>query len=603
MANTSINLTSLDYETLKEEFRTFMKSQTKFRDFDFDGSNINELFKVMALNTHKNAFYLNMVASESFVDTAQLAASIRSHAKELNYCPRSARSAKATINMSFRTDPNIAGSETVIIPKGTAFTAVSNFRTYVFTVPTTVTMSSSNNTFSFEDLEIYEGNYVTDSYVMDYTSETQRFVITNDMVDTSSLTVTVIEDDGQSVLSYLPKTTLLDLTSSSKVYFLQTGPKETYEIVFGDNVLGRRPKDGAVIVMEYRVSAGTDPNGANKFAVSTDFAGGTIVGNITIETVSKAQDGTFPEDIESIRYYAPRHFQVQERAVTTNDYEIILKEQFPEIGAVSVYGGEEVSPPRFGKVFVALDIINVDGLPDSKKSEYYSYLKSRCPLSIDPIFIEPEYLYYSIYSAIKYNINLTTIKPDDIKALVRNVITEYNEQYLNDFKSTLRFSKFIAEIDQAHESIVSNETTIQLYKKINPTLGEFENFNISFDLPLYISEEDGVHSTHEIRAIHTIKSSFFILDGALVYFEDDGNGSIYIVNQVSSGRHQKIKKIGTVNYETGKVTISNFKCDSYIGSALKVYAKPRSKDVFSNKNQILTVEDDEIRIDVEKVRE
>lgn len=585
MANTSLNLTSLDYETLKEEFRTFMKSQSKFKDFDFDGSNINELFRVMAVNTHKNAFYLNMVASESFLDTSQMISSIRSHAKELNYCPRSARSSKAIINMTFRTNPNIAGSSTVVIPKGTGFATVSNFKTYVFTLPDTMTVSSSNNYFNIKNIELFEGNYVSDSYVMDYSTEGQRFIITNEMVDTSSLSVTVIEDDGQNIFSYLPRSTLLDLSSTSKVFFLQPGPKETYEIIFGDNILGRRPKDGAVIILEYRVSAGVDPNGANRFSVSDDFAGGAITGNITIETVEKAKDGDFPEDIESIRYYAPRHYQIQERAVTVDDYEILMKMQFPEINAISVYGGEDAEPPQYGKVFVAVDISNVDGLPDSKKLEYYQFLKKRSPLSIDPVFIEPEILYFNVSTLVKYNINLTKITPNDIITLVKAAIIEHNETYLDDFKSKLRYSKFIKDIDNSHESIVSNETSIKVYKKINPILETTENFYLRFGLP-----------------IKDVKSTKFVIDGEIMYI-DDSAGVLYLVSSPRPGVTRRTKKIGSVNYKSGSINIINFRVSSYVDSEIKIICTPEELDIDSKRNQILTVENDSIHVEVEKVRE
>jgi hypothetical protein len=601
MANTSLNLTSLDFDTLKDDFKTFLKSQAKFQDFDFEGSNINILLSLLAHNTFKNAFYLNMVASESFLDSAQLAESVRSHAKELNYVPRSARSAKAILDVSFRTNPAIPGSTTVVIPKGTGFGATANFKTFNFTVPENITISSANNTFSIQGLEVFEGSYVYDSYLVNYSDETQRFVITNEMVDTDSLTVTVIEDDGVNILSYTKATTLLDLTGASRVYFLQPGPKKQYEIVFGDGVLGRRPKDGSVVRMDYRVSAGELPNGAARFSLNDDFASGSLIGAVTVNTNQRARNGAEPEDIESIRYNAPRHFQVQERAVTTNDYEVLLKTQFPEINTVSVYGGEEVYPPRYGKVFVAVDITDVDGLPDSKKLEYYQFLKRRSPLSIDPIFIEPDTVYVLVTSTVNYNINLTPLKPEDIKSLVKENMLEYNETYLNDFKTTLRYSKFIRAIDDAHESIVSNETVVEMYKKMNPTPGEYENFSFNFDVPLHEVEED--HGTHEVKAIHTVKSSFFVLDGELVYFEDDGDGAIYVVNQVRTGRHKMIKKIGTVNYESGSVILTNFKCDSYLGAAINVYAKPKSRDISSNKNQILVIEDDGIIITVNKVRE
>lgn len=589
MANTSsISLTTLDVNDIKESLKSYLKTQDIFKDFDFDGTNMNVLLSILAHNTFKQAFYTNMVAAEMFLDSAQLPSSIRSHAKELNYVPLSARSAKATINLNFKTNPSITGADTVVIPKGTAFSAISNFRTYMFTVPQTITTASANNTFSIPNIDIYEGNYVNDTYVMDYRNETQRFIITNEMVDTDSISVTVVEDDGLNVLTYQKKTTLLDINSSSKIFFLQPGPGEKYEIIFGDNILGRKPKNDSVIIIEYRISSGPLPNGANKFALSDDFTSGAFVGNVAITTIQAAADGANPESIESIRYNAPRHFQVQERAVTTNDYEVILKQEFTEINAISVYGGEEVSPPRYGKVYIAVDITNVDGFPESKKKEYYNFIKQRSPLSIDPVFIEPEYVYFDISTLVKYNINLTTLKSEDIKTLVKNSIIEFNDLYLNDFKSTLRYSKLVTTIDAAHSSIVSNDTDIKVYKKINPVLDTFQNFDLRFNIA--------------VDKTKRVSSTNFIQNGVLTHLSDDGQGNIYLITTIN-GSAKRLKKIGSISYTNGRIILRNFTCQSYAGASIKIRVTPAEKDFSSNQNQILTVESDEIGIQVERVRE
>lgn len=582
MANTSLQLTSLDFDTLKDEFKTYLKSQQKFADFDFEGSNINVLLTILAHNTFKNSFYLNMVAAESFLDSAQLIESVRSHAKELNYCPRSARSAKAKISLSFRTK---VGINSVVIPKGTGFRAVSNFRSFTFTTAENLSLSSPTRTFSVTGLEIFEGSYVYDSYIMNYSDETQRFLITNEMIDVDSLSVTVIEDDGLTVKSYRRATTLLDLNSNSPVFFVQSGPKKLYEVIFGDGVLGRRPKDNAVIRLDYRISSGEAPNGAVKFSLNDDFSNGNLSGEVTVTTAERAADGSDPETLDSIKFNAPRHFQVQERAVTVDDYEVLLQTKFPEINALSVYGGEEVDPPQYGRVFVAVDIENVDGLPDAKKLEYYDFLKSRSPLSIDPVFVEPEYLYYSVDTLIKYNINLTTIKPEDISALVKDAIDVFNQTYLDDFKVKLRYSKFITDIDAAHESIVSNETTLKVYKKINPELETFQNFYLKFGLP-----------------IKDVRSSKFLIDGEISYI-DDVNGVLWLVSSPRPGVTRRTKKVGSVNYNSGRVNVTNFRISGYLDSDIKIICTPADLDIASKQNQILTTESDQIRVTVQRVRE
>jgi hypothetical protein len=595
-ANNVINLVGLDFDNLKASLVTYLKSQQQFKDYDFAGSNMNVLLDVLSHNTFKNAFYLNMVASEAFLDSAQLRQSVVSHSKELNYIPRSARSAKATLRYQF-TNNAVTSIE---IPKGTTYTTTVGFNLLTFVTNERRIISSTTGNFDFT-LDIYEGQYVTDSFLVDDNLTDQRFILSNENIDTTSMTVRVFENDGNDIIDYTFTQTLLDVKSSSRVYFLQPAENNKYEIVFGNDIIGRKPKNSGIVAVEYRVSRGELGNEATKFTLAEDIP---AIKNITPLVYSENNEsptslgGASSESIESIKFNAPRHFQIQERAVTASDYEVMMKQKFPEINAISVYGGETVSPPRYGKVFVAVDISNVDGVPSSKKTEYYNFLKTRTPLSIDPIITEPEILYYSVNSTVKYNINVTDKKNEDIKSLVTSAVKTYNTTYLNDFNSTLYYSKLVSDIDDADPSIVSNDTYILLYKKLTPTIGATQSFNINFYTHLLGTNE--LQNKHSVDSLHSIRSTPFTYNGELVTFGDDGMGSITIAKTVGN-THTIAARVGTVDYETGKVSINNVMIEGYLGDSIKIYALPKDKDVSSTKNIILTVEDNEIKITVNQV--
>ena len=550
MANNSINLVDLDHNTLKQGFISYLRNQEQFKDYDFNGSNMSVILDILAHNTFKNAFFLNMVTSESFLDSAQLENSILSHAKELNYTPRSKRSATATVNVTFEAN---GANQPYLIPKGSSFTSVVKNDLYIFSTVENISVSSANNTFSF-DAELYEGSYFNDTYIFNGSLEFPKFRITNKDIDTTSLTVVVYEDNAEIGENYQLATTLLGLNENSKVFFLQASQNGYYEVIFGDNILGRQPKNNSVIQLDYRVSKGAFPNGARVFSINFDPTNphDELVGDIEIVTKSIALNGADEESMESVKFYAPRHFQVQERAVTTNDYEILLKTQFPEINVISVYGGEEVSPPRFGKVFVSVDISNVDGLPDSKKIEYANFLKTRSPLSIDPIFTEPDYLYYNISTLVRYNLNVTANSTERIRTLVTNSIITYNNTNLNDFKSTLRYSKLTQAIDNSDTSIISNQTDIFAYKKINPILGTSQNIDVDFGFSIFEtdyvvdSQTSTTSASHKIKTTRSIYSSPFNFGGSLCILEDDGNGNIRIVRSVGD-THFVVSNAGTVD--------------------------------------------------------
>lgn len=593
-ANSSIILSNLDFDTLKNTFKAYLKSQDRFNDYDFEGSNMSVLLDILSYNTYHNAFYLNMIGNEMFLDSAQLRDSVVSHAKELNYTPRSFKSAQANVTI-LATSDDVADftKRSIVIPKGTTFTSSLLNRNYSFSVAENIVIdrddapNNSSVSFTGENITLYEGYYLTDTYTYTYSS-TPRMLISNRNVDISSITITVIEDGGATSLVYNRAASLFDLDSTSQVFFVQGAENDGYEVIFGDGVTGRRPKNNSVVIIEYRISNGELPNGCYEFKSDTALGGLT---NIVITTNEPAAGGSVSESIESIKFNAPRHFTTQERAITTEDYETLLRLNFPEVNAVTAYGGEDLNPPQFGKVFVAVDLTDVDGLPDIKKTQYYNFLKPRSPVSIDPVFVNPDYTYLGVKSKVKYNVNVTRLTEADIRTIVTSAILKYSQTDLNNFNRTFRYSKLVRSIDNAQASIISNETDISIIKVINPDLGVFRTFDVNYNIAL------GIKFSNDVS--YSVESSIVIYNGQRALIKDDGQGNLNIVSY-SGG--QVLSSVGTINYDTGLLQFSNLKLDNYLGSGIKLYALPREKDISTINNVILNIIENDISLVVEPIR-
>lgn len=592
MATTSNNLATLDFETIKTNLKTYLQQQDIFKDYDFEGSNINVLLDVLAYNTNLNGFYLNMIANEMFMDSALLKDSIVSHAKELNYIPRSFRSAVAQVNILLSDNSTDA---TIVIPRGTTFTGTLDNKNFTFTTDQNIqAISQGDNNFLAENVFIYEGDYVQDSYVT--AADNPQFIISNKTVDTNSIKVTVVEDNGAEVLAYEVRDSLFDIGSTDQVFFIQPAVNDTYEIIFGDGVIGRPPKLNSIVIIEYRTGNGELPNGIKNFTADDDI-GTATVRNVT--TVSAATGGSVPESLDSIKFNAPRAFTTQERVVTAQDYATLLRANFSEINDVAAYGGEEFDPPMFGRVVVAVDLKNTDDLPQSYMNKYRQFLKPRSPLSINPMFMKPEYMYLSIDTNVKYDISQTSLGVDDIKSLVVSSIQNFNQTNLDGFNKTLLYSKLVAAIDATQIAIISNDTTVNVSRYIQLSRVERMNYRLDFAMELVndIGSKQGEHSSNQ-RSV--VKSSSFVFDGATCFVEDNGLGILNIVRD-DGDTHTILSEVGRVNYNTGVIELDNFYVNEEYNQ-LKITVTPREKDVIAAKRSILRVLEDDINVSITQVR-
>ena len=601
MANTSISLVGLDFETIKNNLVSYLKrSDSPFKDANFDGSNISQLVDVLAYNSYLNSFYLNMVASEMFLDSAQMRESVVSHAKELNYVPRSFTSARAKVSFTIYPSSPI---DSIVVLKGTTFTSKLGSNTYTFSTDENQIFNiNSSNTIEVSNLSIYEGTYTSDSFVYNIANTQQRFVLSNPTVDVSSLSVRVIENNGANVDVYTRASSFLGLGANSKVFFLQAAENSQYEILFGDGVIGTLPKSGSVIVAQYRICNGQLPNGTMLFDIDGPVQGQANISSIN--TVEIATGGSINESIESIKFNAPRYYQNQERAVTTSDYENLLRQNFAEIQAVSAYGGENVDPPQYGKVFISIDIQNADGIPDTTKATLYEFIKPRSPLSIDPVIVEPDFLYLKIDTNVSYNINITSLPENDISTFVKTSISNYNLNYLSNFKKTLRYSNFVKSIDSSHASIISNETSVSPYKIITPnTRNKPETYTVDFGFSISNVFKTGrsLKDNTILTTNHNVKSSTFIYDNKECYLQDDGFGTISLISNINN-IPTSLLSIGVVDYNTGIINLKEFIIQDYSDSGVKLYVLPLNKDIPSDKNTIIKINDSDINVTITKVR-
>lgn len=588
MANSSINLIDLDFNALKTSFKDYLKSQSRFQDYDFEGSNMNVLLDVLTYNSYLNSFYLNMVASEMFLDTAQLRDSVVSHAKELNYLPRSFRSAYANVNIEITPDTT---ATSVVIPAKTSFTARIGSNTFNFSTPSALTITTSNNgVFTAENVSIYEGSYSTDTFVKNSLIQNQRYVLNNPNIDTNSIEVSITENSGANVYVYTQAFSLFGLNSDSKVFFVQAAENEQYEIIFGDGTNGRAPLNGAIVDVTYRVSSGELPNGVDNIVNNSSIDSHA---NVSVVINQAAVGGSISESIQSIKYNAPKNFQAQERAITESDYETLLTREFADIISVAVYGGEKEEPPQYGKVFVAVNLGDSVTSSDSRKKIYNDYLKNKVPIGFITEIVDPSYVYLDINSNVKYNTNSTTLSGIQLQTKVVSAIAAFSNTYLNDFNADFRYSNFVTAIDDADPSILNNDTTVIPYIIINPALNQNTSFTFSFNTELLVTTP--TTSTHNLEEDEGVTSTTFVYDGISCKLEDDGIGNMRIV-KVTSTQHVEVVKVGKVDYATGTISIGGFNISSYAGSGVKIYAKPKSKDYTSRLRDVLKVKPEDISV-------
>lgn len=594
-------IVELDFNSIKDSLKTYLKGQSKFNDYDFDGSNMSVLLDVLAFNTTNNAFYTNMSLSEMFLDTAQLRESVISHSKQLNYLPYSRKSSKAVVDITVITgDPE---PDSLIIPLGTEFRTIVDGKAFIFTTDSPIVMVDNNDgTFTSSGVNIYEGKYISDFFIYNGLPA-EKFILNSNKVDLSSLIVNIQNSVSDTTTKLWTKaSSLLGLIPSDEKYFVGPVNDKKYELSFGDDITSKALDTGNIIEAKYRMSRTNESVGADSFKAVGDIQGYT---DIAVVTTTVSTGGSEREAINSIKNNAPKHFQTQERAITNSDYETILTQQFPDIQTLSVYGGEELTPPQFGRVAIAIDMKDSDGISDVIKNDITSYLKVRAPISISPVIINPEFIFVLVRGKINYNVAITTDPPSTINAAAVGAITIYNNNEVNKFNASLKYSILTAIVDQSHVAITSSDLSYTPFIKIAPTDLSVEMPSTKYEFYNEIKQVVALSPTSNYSNFEApVISTAFISNGQSVFIEDNGTSTLQLVTIDAAGSRAIVQStIGSVDYVNGTVTIEPLKVDSFDGDGIKLFITPLNKDFKGSRNKILSIDTSAMKFNVLAVRE
>ena len=592
MASTDkrLNVTELDFDDIKTNLKTFMRNQDEFTDYDFEGSGINALMDLLAYNTHYLAMNVNMAANEMFLDTASVRASVVSHAKTLGYTPNSARAPIGTINVSLNNFPSTLTTAT--IPAETVFTSTVDDVSYQFVTISEVTTPVANGILSFSNIPIYEGTYTKNRYTVDVKNVDQKFKLTSDRADTTTLKVQVFDSASSSnFATYTLATDITQVSSTSNVYFLQECGDGRFEVYFGDGIVGRALSDNNVVVLSYVVTNKTKANGATNFRTTATISGIT---DVTTTTVSVASGGAEPESIQSIKLNAPLDYAAQGRAVTPEDYKTIIPKVYANTKSVQVWGGEDNSTPVYGRTYISI-VPTAGSITAAAKEQIVKDLKGTYAIaSVTPVIVDPVTTFVRLGVNFKFNKKNTTKTSETLISNVTKSLQNYDTENLQKFDGVFRHSQVTGLIDDVDDSILSNITTVKLSQFITPSLNVNTKYTLEFNNAIY-----NPHTGHASAEGGVLSSTGFKISGNSneMFLNDDGQGVVrmFYYTDGTTITYQD-ETAGTINYKTGVIeltalnitSISNV--DGASSSKIRIVITPDSTDVVAVRNQILQID-------------
>ena len=578
-----IEITDLDFDSVKANFKTFLSQQNSFTDYNFEGSGMSVLMDLLAYNTHYLAFHANMLANEMFIDTALTRSSAVSHAKALGYIPSSTKSANATIDVTVRGVP--LSQKSVVMAAGTIFTTTVNDVSYQFVTIGDHTATSDTGIFMFTDIRIYEGTRIRYTYTVDSSNLEQQFVIPSSAVDTGTVVVSVQTSSSDVTTEvYTLNTDYAVLDSTSLKYFIQEIEDGKYEVYFGDGVNGKKPIDGNIVILDYVVTNGSIADGASAFVASSTVGG---YSNVNVTTTSSAAGGGDAESVDSIKFNAPLKYAAQGRAVTPDDYKAIVPTVYTNIKSIQCWGGEDNDPPIYGKVYIAIRPNTGTSLTTTTKNSIVTNLKKYNVASIVPEIVDAEILYLVLGVTAKYNSTVTEKSKSDIQALVETTVSSFNTNNLQKFDSVFRHSKLLKDVDETDTSILSSTATLKLKRIVTPTLNAITKYTIAFNNAAYHPAASWAQTV--------VESTGFYLSGNTneQFIDDDGSGNIRTF-YLLGGTTKTITNAaaGTVNYGTGEVVLTSFNITSVTNSSgtIDITIKPDSNDIIPVRQQVIEID-------------
>jgi len=578
-ANTAIPVTGLNYDEIRANLRDFIAAKPDFADFDFQDSALGTLLDLLAYNTYYNAFYTSMAASEAFIDSAQFYDSVVSRAKLVDYTPTSAQGATANVAISFTAATASESLLSISIPKNTEFTSTINSISYTFVTPKSYTVVANSTNGFKANIDLVEGIPLTHRYL--FTSSNTEFILPNSGVDTRSISVTVTSSGNTS--TYMPVSDILTINSSSKVFYIEADRDSKYKISFGDDILGDRPDYNSTVAISYRVCNATRGNGANNFTTSGSIDNQSV---FTLSVNNRAVGGSNQEDIESIRFNAPKNYETQNRAVIAADYQRIILRDNKDLQAVNVWGGEENDPPIYGKVYASVKPVLGTLISTTRANQIKTNMRKYNVQSIDLEIVDPTFVYIIPSVAVNMNVEATTRSASEIAALVAARIITYEGANLNRFGGRFRYSRFLNYLDTSDVGITGSSGSVQLQKRFIPSTTVKNSYTFSFNQPIINPLLDSA-----------VTSSRFTLNGeANSFIDDDAGGNIRTYYTSGADRIYTNVTAGTVNYETGKIVLNAFIPTAYVGSYISINVNPVAQNFAPVRNQILLISGASIKV-------
>ena len=597
---TNLNVTELDFDQIKQNLKNYLKTQSEFNDYNFEGSGLSTLLDVLAYNTHYNAIAAHFSLNEAFLDSAQIRGNVVTRAKLLGYVPRSILAPRARVNIEIDvTDEVGILPDNLTMARGTKLGTQVAQKPYQYVTLQTQTASLQTTSapitkkYIFTDVDIAQGYYKSLKYRVDNDIENQKFQLSDGDADTSTLRVRVQENEESSAYDiYSRFESLLGVNSSSQVYYLQENASNYYEIYFGDGVTGRKPNNNNIITLDYVYTDGSESNGANAFTMSDSIGG---FGESTVTTLNSSAGGAEQETSESIRFNAPLTFTSQNRAVTSDDYRAIIQREFTNISSISCWGGEDNDPPDYGKAYISIKPILAETLTQAEKDDITgSILKGKNVVSITPEIVDPNYTYLELDVFFKYNPNLTDRTSVELTSVVRDTISDYNFNNLNKFDGVFRHSQLLNLIDSADPSIQNSTVRPYMFMNITPSTVEGKsNFALKFTSPFYKSGS----STEFILTSTAFKLSYSnTIDH---YFGDitisgSNNRKIIIYKIVDGNNVTVVNDAGILDSDKGTVTLHSF--TGLTTDPIRVTLTPNSLDLAPKRDQLIAI--DPLRVSI-----
>jgi len=589
-----VNFSNLDFDQVKTSLKEYLKANSTFTDYDFEGSNISSIIDLLAYNTYITSYNANMISNEVFIDSATLRENVVSLARNIGYLPKSRQAATATISFFVDCSDIVPTPSSITLSAGPVASSSGAFgnQSFIFSIISDITVPVRDGIASFDEISVYQGSVLTSNFTYSSRTPNAKFILPNAGIDTSLIKVTVSgTQQATATVTYTSQDSLFDITPTSNVYYLQEIDNERYQLIFGDGIFGKALEEGNYITANYIVCNGDSANGVNSF----DFSGTlsytrngntyTVTSGISlVSTDISAQGGQSIESVDSIKKFAPRIYASQNRALTANDYETLIPAKiYPETESISVFGGEELIPPQYGKVFISIKPKTGDFLPNLIKENIKIKLKKYAVAGIVPEILDLKYLYIEVDSKIYYNSNLTATAAA-VSSIVQNNALRYSESSeMNKYGARFKYSKFLNIIDQSDEAVTSNITTVSMRRDLRVALNSFAEYSVGFGNEFHIKSMDG----------YNIKSSAFKISGVAedVYISDipntnRNNGSLFLftVPSVNSTSPTIVRRnVGTIDYINGVITINPINIISGKikdgQTIMEISACPKSNDV------------------------